>query len=104
MFGLLFRGAALQAVLSALRQRKYFHIITKDEQEIKDFILGLGRGATIFKGYGAYSGEIRTLIVTVISSREAVRLKDFIKSRSPDSFLLITNTSDIVGNGFRSAL
>lgn len=104
VFGLLIRGAILQAVLSALRQRKYFHIITKDEEEIKSFILDLGRSATIFKGYGAYSGEMRTLIVTVISSGEAVRLKDFIKSHSPDSFLLITNTSDIVGNGFRSAL
>lgn len=104
VFGLLIRGAVLQAVLNALRQRKYFHIITKDEQGINDFIIAMGRSATVFTGYGAYSKENRTLIVTVVSSREAVGLKEYIKRHSPDSFFLITNTSDIVGNGFRSAL
>jgi uncharacterized membrane-anchored protein YitT (DUF2179 family) len=104
VFGLLIRGAVLQAVLNLLRQHRYFHIITKDEQGINDFIIAMGRSATVFTGYGAYSKENRTLIVTVVSSREAVRLKEYIKQHSPDSFFLVTNTSDIVGNGFRSAL
>lgn len=104
LFGLLIRGAILQAVLNTLRQRKYFHIITRDEQLIKGYIIKLGRSATLFEGHGAYSGEVRTMIVAVVNAREAMRLKAFIKEHSPDSFMLITNTSDIVGNGFRAAM
>ncbi|MGI6696983.1 MAG: YitT family protein [Christensenellales bacterium] len=105
LFGLVTRGAVLQWVLGALRQRKYFHIITADEDKIKQFIIGnLARSATVFEGQGAYSGQRRTLIVTAVSTREAVALKRFVKSHSPQSFVLITNTDDIIGNGFRNNL
>lgn len=105
LFGLMIRGALLQGVMNALRQRKYFHIITADQNEIAQFIIRkLGRSATIFEGQGAYSGETRTLIVTAVSTRQAAMLKSFVKSHSPRSFVLITNTDDIMGNGFRNAL
>lgn len=105
IFGLLIRGALLQAVLNALRQRKYFHIITEDAQAIKKFIIHeLNRSATVFEGQGAYSAQSRSLIVTVVNAREAVLLKSYIRTNSPHSFLLITNTDDIIGRGFRNTL
>lgn len=105
IFGLLMRGALLQAVLNTLRQRKYFHIITEDAQAIENFIISqLGRSATVFEGRGAYTQGARSLIVTVVNAREAVLLKNHVKTHSPHSFLLITNTNDIVGRGFRNAM
>lgn len=105
LFGLVIMSALLQMVLSTLKQRKYFHIITEDAQAIKDFIIGkLGRSATLFEGKGAFTGEGRSLIVTVVSAREAALLKNHVKSCSPDAFLLITNTDEIIGKGFRNAL
>ncbi len=105
IFGLLMRGALLQAVLNTLRQRKYFHIITEDAQAIEAFIIEkLARTATVFEGHGAYSQGARSLIVTVVNAREAVLLKNYVKTYSPHSFLLITNTNDIIGRGFRNAL
>ena len=104
-FGLIIRGAVLQGVLHALRQRKYFHIITADDRIINQFIIkNLARSATIFEGQGAYSGEKRRLIFTAVSTQEAVLLKQFVKAHSPRSFVLITNTDDIIGNGFRNSL
>lgn len=105
LFGLVIMSALLQMVLSTLKQRKYFHIITEDAQAIKDFIIGkLGRSATLFEGKGAFTGEGRSLIVTVVSAREAALLKNHVKTCSPDAFLLITNTDEIIGKGFRNAL
>ena len=105
LFGLVIRSALLQGVLNTLRQRKYFHIITEDAQLIRDFIIGqLARSATLFEGVGAFSGEKRTLIIAVMNAHEAMLLKQFVKKNSPHSFLLITNTDDIVGNGFRHML
>lgn len=44
------------------------------------------------------------MIVTVVSSTEAVQLKSYLEKKSPHSFMLITNTSDVVGRGFRKML
>lgn len=105
LFGLMIRGAVLSGVMQALRQRKYFQIITADAQPIKAFIIQkLGRSATIFEGQGAYSGGSRQLILTAVSTQEAVLLKQFVKAHSPRAFVLISNTDDIIGKGFRNSL
>ena len=105
LFGLVIWGAVLQATLNTLMQQRYFHIITTDAEMIRQFIIHqVGRSATLFDGHGAFTGEERSLIITVVNSKQAVLLRTFIKENSPDSFLLITNTSDVVGKGFRSTM
>ena len=51
---------------------------------------------------GAFSGDDKYIIFTVLNRMEAVRLRNFIKENSPDAFLLISNTSEIIGKGFHS--
>lgn len=105
LFGLVVWGAVLQASLNTIMQQRYFHIITTDDELIRQYIIHeVGRSATLFDGHGAFTGEHRSLIITVVNSRQAVLLRNFIKENSPDSFLLITNTSDVVGKGFRSTM
>lgn len=103
VFGLAMRSVLTDIALTSLNQRKYFHIITADPDPIQTFITDtLGRSATLFEGVGAYTGDDRTLILTVVSPRQAVELRNHVKSLSPKNFLLITNTSEIIGRGFRS--
>lgn len=105
VFGLLMRSVLTEAVLTNMNQSKYFHIITKDAPQIQHFITHeLKRSATIFHGEGAYTGEDRALILTVVSPRQAVTLRDYVHMHSPGSFVLITNTSEIMGRGFKSAV
>ena len=105
LFGLVTWGAILQVALTTLMQQRYFHIITTDDELIRQFIIHeVGRSATLFDGHGAFTGEQRSLIITVVNSRQAVLLRNFIRENSPDSFMLITNTSDVVGKGFRSIM
>ncbi|NLX83243.1 MAG: YitT family protein [Clostridiales bacterium] len=105
LFGLFTWGALLQGTLNALRQQRYFHIITTDAEMIRQFIISnIGRSATLFDGHGAFTGEERSLIMTVVNSKEAVELRSFIKEKSPNSFMLVTNTNDVVGKGFRSMM
>lgn len=103
VFGLAMRSVLTDIVLTSLNQRKYFHIITAQPEPIQHFITdNLNRSATLFEGVGAYTGEQRTLILTVVNPRQAVELRNHVKALSPDNFLLITNTSEIIGRGFRS--
>lgn len=102
VFGLMMRSVLTESVLTNLNRRKYFHIITADPKPIQDFITReLHRSATLFGGMGAYTGENRTLILTVVSPRQAIDLRNFVRGQSPKNFLLITNTSEIFGRGFR---
>lgn len=102
VFGLAMRSVLTDLVLTSLNQRKYFHIITADPEPIQDYITKeLKRSATLFDGVGAYTGEERTLILTVVSPRQAVELRNYVKALSAKNFLLITNTSEIIGRGFR---
>ena len=41
-------------------------------------------------------------ILTVLSPSQAVKLRNFIKEHDPKAFLLVSNTSEIIGKGFHS--
>ncbi len=62
-------SALLQMVLGTLKQRKYFHIITEDAQAIKGlYHRETGPQRRLFEGKGAFTGEGRSLIITVVSA------------------------------------
>ena len=53
-------------------------------------------------GEGAYSHQDRKVVLTAVRRGEAVRLRQKCKQIDPHSFMFITNTSEIIGKGFRS--
>ena len=62
----------------------------------------LKRGATIVLAQGAFTGDDKYIILTVLSPNEAIKLRNFIKAHTTGAFLLISNTSEIIGKGFHS--
>lgn len=52
--------------------------------------------------FGGITGDDKYIILTVLSPSQAVRLRNFIKEHEPGAFLLISNTSEIIGKGFHS--
>ncbi len=101
--GLAARSFMIDGFIESLNLSKYFNVVCKNPQPICDYIKEhLNRSATIVSGKGAFSGEDKYIIFTVLSRVEAVRLRNYIKENSPDAFLLISNTSEIIGKGFHS--
>ena len=89
-------------VLENINTHKYFHIITTKPQAIEEFITStLHRGATELHGEGAYTHEGRTVLLTVMNRHEAVLLRRYVRQVDPGAFVLIINTGEIVGKGFR---
>lgn len=43
----------------------------------------------------------KTVILTVLKRRQAVQLRNFVKRQEPTAFITITNSSEIIGKGFR---
>lgn len=101
--GLALRSSMVDGFIESLNLSKYFNVVCKNPQPICDYIKDhLNRSATIVSGKGAFSGEDKYIIFTALNRVEAVRLRNYIKENSPDAFLLISNTSEIIGKGFHS--
>ncbi|MDD3410032.1 MAG: YitT family protein [Eubacteriales bacterium] len=105
LLGLLIKSLMVDMVLENIRIHKCFHIITTQPKPIIDFIVQeLNRGATELHGEGAYTHENKTVILTVVNRAQAIRLRHYAKEIDPFCFILITNTGEIIGKGFRGEL
>ena len=103
LFGLIMRSALIDNFIESFNRSKYFHVVTSNSTCICDFIQNdLQRGATIVNATGAFTGDDKYIILTVLSPSQAVKLRNFIKEHDPKAFLLISNTSEIIGKGFHS--
>ena len=103
LLGLLIKSLAVDTMIESMNLHKYFTIICENPKPISDFILNdLHRSATICDAKGAFTDKDRKVILTVMNRSQAVLLRQYIKSTEPSAFILITNTSEIIGRGFRA--
>jgi len=103
LLGLVMKTLIIDNSIENINLHKYLTIITSKPDEVKAFITDrIKKGATLLEGEGAYTGEKRTLILTVTSPSQAVIIRRYVHKIDPNSFILITNTSEIIGKGFRS--
>ena len=88
--------------IESIRQRKVCQVICDHPRDVEEFIVKkLGRTATVTCGWGAYSGKRQTILTSVLSRREAMRLRLFVRAQDPSAFITIVSSSEIVGRGFR---
>lgn len=102
VLGFLAKSLVIDSVIENINRCKYFNIVCDKPQPICEYITNtLKRSATIVDAKGAFSGKDKTLIFTVMSRSQAVKLRNFIKQVDPKAFMLISTTSEIIGHGFR---
>ena len=53
---------------------------------------------------GSFTDQGKTVIFTVLGKRQAIKLQTMVKSIDPHAFTMITNTSEVMGKGFRDIL
>ena len=100
--GLLAKSLVIDSVIENLNLCKYFTIVCDDAEPICDFIQEkLHRSATKFEGEGVHEHHHKYIILTVMKRSQAIQLRNFIHTTQPGSFIMITNSSEIIGKGFR---
>ena len=103
--GLMAKSLVIDGVIENINLCKYFTIVCKDPTPICDFIhTELGRSATLFTAEGTYSGQEEYIVLTVMKRSQAVQLRNYIKKVQPQAFMMITNSSEIIGKGFRNTI
>jgi len=76
-------------------------IISQHQDEIATKITNeMGRGVTVFQGYGHFTKSEREILYCVVGQNEIVRLKNIITSIDEYAFVSLTEVHDVMGEGF----
>ena len=103
VLGLAIRSFMIDNFIESFNLSKYFNVVCDDPEPICDFIVHtLTRSASVCHAKGAYSGKDKYIIFTALNRVQAVRLRNYIRQNDPEAFILISNTSEIIGKGFHS--
>ncbi|MBE9916638.1 YitT family protein [Paenibacillus donghaensis] len=102
LVGLYVTGKVIDMVELGFSYSKVAYIISNHTERISEAILhDLDRGLTKLSAQGGYTGESRTVLMVVIGQSEATRLKTLVRSVDPDAFVIISNTHEVLGEGFK---
>lgn len=78
-------------------------IISSKSEEIKERIMNeTGRGTTIIKGEGGFTGNEINLLFCVVSKFEVTKVKTIVKETDSFAFLTISDVSEVLGEGFKA--
>ena len=87
--------------LSMFSQRKMVIIISERSESIAEAILKkLQRGSTFLFGRGAYTGQRKKVLLTVVNNYELKRLEEAVFSIDTGAFFITENTFNVIGKGF----
>ena len=102
LLGLFMKAFLVDSVIENINLCKFFAIVTSKPQEICDYIITqLNRSSTVIDAVGAYTHLGCKVVLIACRRGEAVHLRQKCKQLDPKCFMFITNTSEIIGKGFR---
>lgn len=101
ILGLLAKSLVIDNVIESINLCKYFNVVCTNPKPICDYIVHtLKRSATVCRAQGAFTQEENFIIFTALRRYQAVQLRQYIREIEPGAFILISNTSEIIGKGF----
>lgn len=78
-------------------------VVTEHGKEICDVIDSCcGRGSTILQGQGGYRCDNKQIVMCVCNNKEMYLLQHAIKEADPASFMIILESNEVHGEGFRT--
>jgi len=102
LLAIIINGITIDFVLKGLELSVTMMIISKKSEEVKKYILeNLGRGATILKASGAYSGKDIDVLYVALRRRELGEVLHLIKNIDKDAFVIVTEARYVLGEGFK---
>ena len=92
----------IDSVMYGLDRGKLVHIFSAKNQGIaKRVIEELNRGCTLLNATGAYSGEPQQALLVAVRLQQYHRLKEIVHEEDPQAFLIVTDSSEVLGEGFK---
>ncbi|NCC78493.1 MAG: YitT family protein, partial [Clostridia bacterium] len=94
-------GTLIDRLIDGFNTSKELMIISKREEQIIKFIIEeLDKSCTVLNGYGGYTSEDIQILYVILSRREYIRLRSYIKEIDPKAFISVNEVHEVLGEGF----
>lgn len=91
----------MDSILEGMKFAKLAYIISDHPDEMSKHVMNtLGRGATFIEAQGGYTMETKRMLMCVVSNKQIVKLKKCVAEIDPESFLVIADAREVLGQGF----
>lgn len=102
LIGLYVTSKTIDLVQLGLGYSKVAFIISERPDDVSRAVLeDLDRGLTKLEGRGGYTDTERIVLMVVVSQTEVTRLKELVKDIDPSAFIIISETREVLGEGFK---
>ncbi|EIW15587.1 MULTISPECIES: YitT family protein [Pelosinus] len=92
----------IDIVIEGLDESKAVIIVSDYSASIAEALMArLGRGVTILHGEGAYKGDEKHILYTVITRLEMAKFKSLVSEIDEDAFITINDVHDVMGGTFK---
>ena len=103
VFAVYISSRMIDLILYGMSQSKMCHIISEHSEEIQtEIVKSLHRGVTVINGTGAYSGQVKQVLLCVVKRQQIVEIRRIIKSIDQRAFVVVTDARDVFGKGFEN--
>ena len=83
------------------RHEQLVIIITTKPEEVSEQLLSvLNRGVTALEGKGMYTGQSRSVLLSVVIPSETQRVKSLVYTVDENAFVMVSSTEEVLGSGF----
>lgn len=95
-------GTIVDKIMYGAGAGKMLLIITDKGKEVARAIdRTTGRGSSIMEIKGAYTGESKQMIISAMSKNQVFAARKNAHDIDPESFVMISSTDEVFGNGFK---
>ncbi len=102
ILAIMLNGVMIDFVLHGIEMSSEVLIFSEKIDKIAEFVLKeLKRGATKLPVIGAYTGNKRTALLTVVRRRQLAELIHYIKKVDSKAFVVISEVRQVLGEGFK---
>lgn len=95
----------MDGIIYGLNTNKFVVIISDENEKVKESLLECTKkGVTVLSGVGGYSENNKQVIFCAVGQNEFVNVRKMINDVDPQAFVIITEASEVIGNGFKSLI
>ncbi|MBO5396718.1 MAG: YitT family protein [Clostridia bacterium] len=94
---------AVDYVVAGRSHSKLLFIMTDYYEDVtKDIIAICGRGVSVIPAKGGYTGKDKNMLMCVVRTHEVARVREVVSKYDEKPFIIIAESSEVLGQGFKS--
>lgn len=105
LLAVIINGFIIDNVIEGLNSCKQIVVVSSKIDLIGKYIMDeLDRGCTILHGRGGYTDKDSSILYTVLSRKQFIKLKTYIKEVDNRAFITVSEAHEVLGEGFKDII